>query len=55
MGVILFEAPDRLFTYKAGQQELSSNEVEEVIEQITHYRDTPGHVVNLKSCKQPIR
>ena len=39
MGVILFEAPDRLFTYEAGQQALSSDEV---IEQITHYRDTPS-------------
>jgi hypothetical protein len=42
MGVIIFEAPDRLFTYQAGQQALSSNEVEEIIEQITHYRDTPA-------------
>jgi hypothetical protein len=42
MGVILFEAPDRLFTYEAGQQALSSDAVEEVIEQITHYRDTPA-------------
>jgi hypothetical protein len=42
MGVILFEEPDRLFTYQAGQQKLSSDEVEEVIEQITHYRDTPA-------------
>jgi uncharacterized protein YlzI (FlbEa/FlbD family) len=42
MGVILFEAPDRLFTYQVGQQQLSSNEVEEVIEKITKYRDTPA-------------
>jgi hypothetical protein len=42
MGVIRFEAPDRLFTYEAGQKELSSGEVEEVIEQITHYRDRPA-------------
>lgn len=41
LGVILFEAPDRLFTYKAGNQALFGDEVEELIEQITHYRDTP--------------
>jgi hypothetical protein len=40
LGVILFEAPDRLFTYQAGNQALSGDEVEELIEQITHYRNT---------------
>lgn len=42
MGVILFEAPDRLFTYQSGVQSLSGEEVEELIEKITHYRDTPA-------------
>jgi|SRR5215217_9619525 len=40
LGVIVFEAPDRLFTYQAGNQALSGDEVEELIEQITHYRNT---------------
>ena len=40
-GVIIFEAPNRLFTYEAGQHALSGDEVEELIEQITQYRDNP--------------
>ena len=42
MGVIIFESPDRLFTYEAGQMPLSSEEVEEIIEKITQYRNTPS-------------
>jgi hypothetical protein len=43
MGYITFEQPGRLFTYTAdGQQDLSSDEVREIIEMITHYRDTPA-------------
>lgn len=43
MGFITFEDPGKLFTYTAdGQEELSSEEVEEVIENISHYRDHPG-------------
>jgi UDP-galactopyranose mutase len=42
MGVIIFEEPDKVFTYEAGVLQLSSNEVEEIIEKITHYRDTPS-------------
>ncbi|MGI4750693.1 MAG: hypothetical protein ACRYFB_08670 [Janthinobacterium lividum] len=43
MGTITFELPGRLFNYEAGEgQELTSDEVEEAIEQITHYRETPG-------------
>jgi len=43
MGFITFEQPGRLFTYTAdGREELSSEEVEQLIEVITHYRDTPS-------------
>ena len=43
MGFITFEDPGRLFTYTAdGMEELSSEEVQEVIENISHYRDHPG-------------
>lgn len=42
MGFITFEDPGRLFTYTAdGQLLLSPTEVEEIIEQISYYRDTP--------------
>lgn len=42
MGFITFEQPGRLFTYTAdGSIELTSDEVEEIIEQITEYRDKP--------------
>lgn len=41
MGYITFEQPGRLFTYTAdGSTELTSDEVEEIIEQISEYRDT---------------
>ncbi|CAM3946397.1 hypothetical protein MUGA111182_18750 [Mucilaginibacter galii] len=43
MGYITFEDPGKLFTYTAdGKQELSSDQVEEIIEQISHYRDNPS-------------
>jgi hypothetical protein len=43
MGYITFEQPGRLFTYTAdGSSELTSDEVEEIIEQISEYRDTPN-------------
>lgn len=43
MGFITFEDPGRLFTYTAdGKEELSSDQVEEIIEHISHYRDNPG-------------
>lgn len=42
-GYITFELPGKLFTYTAdGKEELSSDEVQEIIEQINHYRDTPS-------------
>jgi hypothetical protein len=43
MGYITFEDPGKMFTYTAdGYEELTSNEVEEIIENISHYRDHPG-------------
>jgi hypothetical protein len=43
MGFITFEDPGKLFTYTAdGQRDLSTDEVQEIIENITHYRDHPG-------------
>jgi hypothetical protein len=42
LGVILFEAPGRSFTYHAGSQSLSGHQVEDLIEKITHYRDNPA-------------
>jgi hypothetical protein len=43
LGYITFEDPGKLFTYTAdGNGELTSHEVEEIIENITHYRDHPG-------------
>jgi hypothetical protein len=42
LGFITFEDPGRMFTYTPeGNERLSSEEVEEVIEQISHYRDNP--------------
>lgn len=42
MGYITFEQPGRLFTYTAdGATDLSSDEVQEIIEQVSEYRDTP--------------
>jgi hypothetical protein len=43
MGYITFEDPGRLFTYTAnGQQDLTADQIEEIIEHISHYRDNPG-------------
>jgi hypothetical protein len=43
MGYITFEDPGKLFTYTAdGKDELSSDQVEEIIEHISHYRDNPS-------------
>ena len=43
MGFITFEDPGKLFTYTPdGKESLSSDQVEEIIEHISHYRDNPG-------------
>jgi hypothetical protein len=43
LGYITFEAPGKVFTYTAdGHDGLSSGEIEEIIENISHYRDHPG-------------
>ncbi|OOQ60133.1 hypothetical protein [Mucilaginibacter pedocola] len=43
MGYITFERPGTLFTYTAdGNHDLSTEEVKEVIDNISHYRDHPG-------------
>ncbi|AMR31937.1 hypothetical protein A0256_11135 [Mucilaginibacter sp. PAMC 26640] len=43
MGYITFESPGKLFTYTAdGNEDLSSDEVQEIIENITHFREHPG-------------
>jgi hypothetical protein len=43
MGFITFEEPGKLFTYTAdGNHELSTDNVQEIIENISHYRDHPG-------------
>jgi hypothetical protein len=42
-GYITFEMPGKLFTYTAdGQQELDSDEVEQVIELLSHIRTNPA-------------
>ncbi|RVU02734.1 hypothetical protein EOD41_01995 [Mucilaginibacter limnophilus] len=42
MGHITFEQPGKLFTYTAEEgNALTSGEVEQVIEEISHFRDTP--------------
>jgi len=42
MGHIVFELPDKLFSYIAdGYEELSDEEVREAIEKITYYRENP--------------
>jgi hypothetical protein len=41
-GRLLFEQPGRLFSYEAdGQIVLTSTEVEQIIEELTHYRENP--------------
>ncbi len=43
MGYITFEDPGKLFTYTAdGNEDLTADQVEQVIEHITHYRDNPN-------------
>ena len=43
MGTLSFVQPGKMFSYAAdGPQELSGDEVTEVIEQITHYRENPN-------------
>lgn len=43
MGFITFEDPERLFTYTPdGNEQLTADQVEEIIEQISHYRDNPS-------------
>ena len=42
LGYITFEQPGKLFTYTAdGNESLSNNDIEEIIEKISHYRDSP--------------
>lgn len=42
LGYIAFEQPGKVFSYVAdGENELSPDEVLEVIEEINHFRDTP--------------
>jgi hypothetical protein len=42
-GCITFEKPGSVFSYAPGdQKELTQTEVEEVIEQLNHYRDNPA-------------
>ncbi|WP_342647478.1 hypothetical protein [Mucilaginibacter sp. CSA2-8R] len=42
MGYITFEDPGKLFTYTAdGNEDLTADQVEQVIENISHYRDNP--------------
>lgn len=42
LGYITFEIPGRVFNYVPdGQQSLSREEVEQAVEQISHYRDNP--------------
>lgn len=42
LGYITFEIPGRIFNYVAdGMQTLSREEVEQAVEQISHYRDNP--------------
>lgn len=43
LGFITFEDPGKMFSYTAdGHDDLTSGEVEEIIENISHYRDHPG-------------
>ncbi|MDB5158122.1 MAG: hypothetical protein JWR50_2829 [Mucilaginibacter sp.] len=43
MGYITFEMPGRVFNYIAdGQQDLSREEMEEAVEQISNYRNNPA-------------
>jgi hypothetical protein len=43
LGTLTFEQPGRVFSYEAdGRDQLPSGVIEEVIEQITHYRENPS-------------
>ncbi|MFD0792554.1 hypothetical protein ACFQZX_02935 [Mucilaginibacter litoreus] len=43
LGYITFEEPGRMFSYTPdGKDELTATEIEEIIENISHYRDHPG-------------
>jgi hypothetical protein len=42
LGYITFEQPAHVFSYTPGQQELTIQEVEEVIERLTIIRDNPS-------------
>ena len=43
LGYIAFEQPGKLFSYTAdGPDEITADEVQELIEVINHYRDTPA-------------
>ncbi|MBB5395868.1 hypothetical protein [Mucilaginibacter sp. AK015] len=43
LGYITFEEPGKLFTYTAdGRDELTTEEIQEIIESVSHYRDHPG-------------
>jgi len=43
MGTLTFEQPDKLFSYEAdGLLSLSSDEVQQIIEQLTHHRENPN-------------
>jgi hypothetical protein len=42
LGTIVFHQPGKLFSYQAdGNEVLSRDEVEQIIEQLTHYRERP--------------
>jgi hypothetical protein len=43
LGTLTFEQPGRMFSYEAdGQEQLPGGTIQEVIEQITHYREHLG-------------
>jgi hypothetical protein len=43
LGTLTFEQPGRIFSYEAdGGEELPRGAIEQVIEQITHYRENPA-------------
>jgi hypothetical protein len=43
LGTLTFEQPGRIFSYEAdGREALPEGAIEQVIEQITHYRENPN-------------
>jgi hypothetical protein len=43
LGTLTFEQPGKVFSYEAdGPHELPEGAVQEIIEQISHYRENPG-------------